>query len=233
MTLARLSVIIPAWREADGIAAAVEAAARVGDEVIVADGGSPDGTARLAAAAGARVVQAEKGRGAQLAAGARAATGDVLLFLHADARLPPEARQALDDALRDEQVAGGNFFLRFEPETRAARLFTWANHVRRRWLAIYYGDSAIFVRRSVYDALGGFEPLPIFEDYELVRRLERHHRTAYLADVVVRASARRFEGAPLTTLGLWSILQVLYSSGVSAHALAGLYRDLRPAGEVP
>jgi rSAM/selenodomain-associated transferase 2 len=218
-----ISVVIPTWCEGHEIAEAVACARRVGDEVIVADGGSPDGTARIAEEAGARVVHAPKGRGAQLDAGARAATGDVLLFLHADARLPEAAREAIIDALRSPDVQGGNFFVRFEPATRAARLFTWANHVRREWLSIYYGDSAPFVRRSVYIALGGFKPLPIFEDYELVRRLERRGLTAYVRDVEVRVSARRFQQAPLRTLGIWTMLQTLYSVGVSAHRLARFY----------
>jgi rSAM/selenodomain-associated transferase 2 len=230
MSLPLVSVVIPAWREADEIAAATRSALRIADEVVVADAGSPDGTGAIAEAAGARVVNAPKGRGAQLAAGARAARGDVLLFLHADVRLPPEARDAIARALADETVAGGNFFLRFVPETRAARLFTWANDARRRWLGIYYGDSGIFVRRSVYASLGGIRDLPIFEDYEFVRRLERSHRTAYVRDVVARASARRFERAPISTLLTWTLLQLGYSLGVSADALAKFYRDIRRAG---
>ncbi|WP_146655070.1 TIGR04283 family arsenosugar biosynthesis glycosyltransferase [Labilithrix luteola] len=225
-----LSIVIPVWCEADEIAEATASALRIADEVIVADAGSPDGTAAIAAAHGARVVNAPKGRGAQLAAGAQSASGDVLLFLHADVRLPPEARVAIESALRDAAVAGGNFFVRFEPESAAARLFTWANHVRRRWLRVYYGDSAIFVRRSAYLALGGIRDLPILEDYEFVRRLERSHRTAYLHDVVAKVSARRFERAPLMTLFVWTLLQVMYSLGVSAHSLARFYRDVRRRG---
>jgi rSAM/selenodomain-associated transferase 2 len=225
----RISVVIPAWREADEIAEAVAHARAIGDEVVVADGQSPDETAAIATRAGARVIAAAKGRGTQLADGARVASGDVLLFLHADARLPPEARRAIERALDSPEVGGGSFLLRFEPETRAARLFTWANDARRRALRIYYGDSAIFVRRSVYEELGGFRPLPIFEDYDFVRRLERQKRTVYVRDVVVRASARRFERAPVKTLLVWTVLQVLYSAGVSAHRLARLYADLRRA----
>ena len=114
------------------------------------------------------------------------------------------------------------------PGSFAAGLFTWANHARRRWLRIYYGDSAIFVRRRTYDALGGFRELPILEDYELVRRLERHGRTAYVRDVEVHVSARRFERAPLRTLALWTWIQLLYSAfGVSPARLARHYADIR------
>lgn len=222
-----LSIVIPAWQEAARIAQAVAHARAIGDEVIVADAGSPDGTAAQAAQAGARVVQAPRGRGPQMNAGARAARGDVLLFLHADATIAPNARAAIDEALRDPHVLGGNCRLMFDPPGAAARLFAWANDRRRRWLRIYYGDSALFLRREAYDRLGGFAPLPLFEDYDLVRRLERLGRTAYLRHVEVRASARRFEAAPLRTLALWTVLQALYSLGVPAGRLARLYADRR------
>ena len=226
-----LSVVIPTWREAATIARTVGLALAVGDEVIVVDAASPDDTARVAERAGARVVVTAKGRGAQLHAGACAARGDALLFLHADASLPDaaRARARIEEALADPLVVGGNFYLRFDPPSSAARLFTWANDARRRWMRVYYGDSALFVRRSTYDALGGFRPLPILEDYELVRRLERAGRTVYVRDVEVVASARRFERAPLRTLLLWSALQALYLMGVPPRRLARFYADARPA----
>lgn len=226
-----LSVIIPAWCEASTIASAVRCAAAIGDEVIVADADSPDGTAQLARAAGARVVSSMKGRGAQLHTGAMAACGETLLFLHADVALPSTARAAIHTALADPAIAGGNFYLRFVPETRAARFYSWANDARRRWLGVYYGDSALFIRRSVYESLGGFRALPIFEDYELVQRLERSHRTVYVRDVELEASARRFADAPLKTLAVWTALHSLYWLGMPAERLAGLYHDLRPAHE--
>jgi rSAM/selenodomain-associated transferase 2 len=213
--------------EAARVRGAVEGARSVANEVIVVDAGSADGTAVEAKRAGARVVQAPKGRGPQLRAGAAAAGGDVLLFLHADARLGHGARAAMDRALADPRVVGGNFRLRFVPETGWAPLFSWANDRRRTWLRIYYGDSALFVRRQAYDELGGFRPWPIMEDFDLVKRLERHGRTAYIRDVEVEASARRFQGRALRTLAVWTAVQGLYSLGVSADRLAPLYRDAR------
>ncbi len=222
-----VSVVIPTWCEADTIVGAVESARRICDEVLVADAGSSDKTAELAARAGARVVQAPKGRGPQLDAGARAARGEALLFLHADARLPAAARTAIAKALADPAVLGGNFRVRFDADGAWARFFTWANDVRRRRMRIYYGDSAIFLRRAAYDQLGGFRPLPLFEDYDLVRRLERLGRTVYVRDVTVSASARRFESAPFRTMALWAGLQLLYSLGVPAKFVARLYPDRR------
>jgi rSAM/selenodomain-associated transferase 2 len=222
-----VSVIIPTWNEAARIEEAVACARAVGDEVVVADGGSPDGTADLAARAGARVVHAPKGRGAQLHAGAVAARGDVLLFLHADTALAPEARGAVLRALEDPRVPGGNFFLRFTPETRLARVYTWLYHVRRRALRIYYGDSAMFVRREVYERLGGFKPLPLLEDYEWMRRLERHGRTAYVREVAAETSTRRFADRPARVMGEWVLIQGLYLLGVPPARLARLYADVR------
>lgn len=225
--MSTLSVVIPTWLEAGRIGALVAHARTWADEVVVADAGSPDGTADVAAAHGARVVLAPRGRGPQLRAGADAATGDVLLFLHADVEVRGDARAAIDAALADPGVVGGNFLLRFAPDGAYARVFTWCNDWRRRLLRIYYGDSGIFVRRDAYAALGGFPDLPVFEDYELVRRMERRGRTAYIRDVELHASARRFADAPLKTLAIWVGLQALYSGGVSAHRLARLYADIR------
>lgn len=223
-----ISAIIPTWCEAERIAECVRRARDVADEVLVVDAMSPDHTARLAQEAGARVLSIDcRGRGPQLHAGALAATGDVLVFLHADAELGARARDAIVRALRDPEIGGGNFYLRFWPPGRFARFCTWANHVRRRWLRIYYGDSVIFVRRRVYGSLGGFRALPILEDYELVRRLERHSKTAYVRDVEVLASTRRFAGRPFRTLLLWVLIQTLFIFGVPAERLARLYGNLR------
>ncbi len=224
----KLSVVIPAWNEAASIGAAVDSARSFADEVIVADAGSPDGTAERAAAAGAIVVVAPKGRGHQLRAGATRASGDVFLFLHADVTLPAGARRAVEQALVDTATVGGNFRLRFEPASFAARVFTAANDVRRRLFRIYYGDSAIFVRAATYTTLGGFHALPVLEDYDFVRRLERAGPTAYVRDVVAIASSRRFLDAPIRTLFVWTALQVLFSLGVSAERLARFYVDSRP-----
>ncbi len=226
-----VSVIIPTWREATEVRDAVEAARLIGDEVIVSDGGSDDATVNLARAAGARVVAAAKGRGAQLHAGALAAAGDVLLFLHADTRLPPAARRAMLEALESPSIAGGNFFLLFDDPGPLARVFTWLYDLRRRWMRIYYGDSALFVRRNVYQTLGGFRPLPILEDYELIRRLEKTNKTAYVRQIQASTSTRRFARAPMQTLLVWTVVQALYLLGVSPARLKALYSDARPDDE--
>lgn len=225
-----ISVIIPTWCERRRIAQTVRHARELGQEVIVVDAHSPDGTAQLARAAGARVVSAPKGRGRQLHAGALEASGQALLFLHADTRLsdPRAARSAIQTALSDPAIHGGNFYLLFSGADGASRLFTWANHLRRRWLRIYYGDSCIFIRRHTYFRLGGFAPHPVCEDYDLVRRLERLGPTAYIRHVSAQTSSRRYDGRVLHTLGSWVIVQGLFSLGVSPEWIARCcYRDRR------
>lgn len=223
----RLSAIIPTFQEAAPIAEAVRSCRAIADEVIVADGGSTDGTLAAATAASATVITAPRGRGPQLNAGARAATGDVLLFVHADSRLPAAARAAIQSALADPRIVGGNFKLRFVPSTPAGEFYGWANHVRRRWLRIYYGDSCLFVRRHVFDELGGYRDIPLFEDHEFVRRLERSGPTHYETNVVTETSSRRFAARPLQTLALWGALQLAYGLGVSPHRLARWYAAAR------
>lgn len=141
--MARISIIIPAWNEAPLITDAVHSAFRVADEVIVVDANSRDNTTPLAQAAGAKVLQAPKGRGRQLHAGALAATGDILLFLHADARLPPIARSAILARLADSSVIGGNFLLEFFPSSWFTRFLAPFNDLRRLVTRRYYGDSGI------------------------------------------------------------------------------------------
>lgn len=196
-------------------------------EWIVADGGSRDATIEVARAAGARIVTAPRGRGPQLNAGAAVALGEVLLFLHADTTLPPGALGAIRTAAADPALRGGNFRLRFEGQDLASRLFTVYYRAQQRWLNMYYGDSAIFVRREVFAALGGFRDDPIMEDYDFVRRLERLGRTCCLP-LVVTTSARRYRGRVVGTIATWATIVLLYKLGVPPDRLARLYA---PPGE--
>lgn len=222
-----LSVIIPAWNEAPLIRDAVASAAKFADEVIVVDGHSADGTASAARAAGARVIMSTKGRGAQLHAGALAARGDILLFLHADARLPPVARAAILRRLSAPEIIGGNFLLKFLPSSWFTRILAPFNDLRRLITRRYYGDSGIFVRREVYHRLGGFLSYPLMEDYDFSTKLQRAGRCAYIRDIWVTASDRRFRGKEIRTLLLWMSLQILYWLGVPPRVLYEAYPDAR------
>ena len=196
-------------------------------EAIFCDGGSSDNSRRIAAELGALVLEASGGRGAQLRAGAQASSGEILWFLHADAWPGKSAGRAIERAARDPQVLGGNFRLRFASRSGWARAFEIIARLQRR-VGIYYGDSGLWVRREVYDSLGGFEPWPLFEDYDFVRRLEhlaraRGARTACLRPALL-ASARRFEREPWRVLWLWLSLQHRFARGEDPRDLAREYR---------
>jgi rSAM/selenodomain-associated transferase 2 len=225
--MARISIIIPAWNEALLITDAVQSAFRVADEVIVVDANSRDNTTRLARSAGAKVLQAPKGRGRQLHAGALTASGDVLLFLHADARLPPVARQVILGRLADPSVIGGNFLLEFFPSSWFTRFLAPFNDLRRLVTRRYYGDSGIFIRREKYFDLGGFSPFPLMEDYDFSTQMEKVGKCVYIRDVLVAASARRFRGKEIRTLLLWMSLQILYWLGVPPRVIYKAYPDIR------
>ena len=220
-----LSVIIPTLNEEKVIGRTLEALSGesfTSTEVIVADGGSNDATRRIAEQSGARVVTCERGRGHQLHTGAQHATGDTLLFLHADTRCPPQTPDLLAKALSDPVVVGGNFAITFDGETRAARFMT-RFYPKLGKLGLCYGDSGIFVRTSIYHELGGFKPIPLFEDVDLVQRLRKRGRMVQIPASVV-TSSRRFEERDFVwTFARWSILQALYSLGVSPRVLSQFY----------
>lgn len=197
-------------------------------EVVVADGASADGTADLARGhtLAPRVVEVPGGRARQLNAGVAASEGEVLVFVHADSRLPTDAYRSLAGACRDGGLVGGNFTLRFEGNDRFARALAAYYRVSRR-LGIYYGDSSIFVRREVFERLGGLRELPIMDDYDFARQLERAGRTACLPGPALTSSRRwRRAGVP-RTVASWAAIQILYWAGVPAGRLAPLYRRIR------
>ncbi len=223
-----ISVIIPTLDEAARIEATIEAVAALRPhEIIVADGGSRDGTPTLAAGRPCRVVASPRGRAVQMNAGAASATGEVLLFLHADTRLPPTAFDDVVHALADPGTVGGRFDVRLDRAGAVYRLIETLMNARSRATRIATGDQAIFVRRRVFEELGGYAPIPLMEDVEFSRRLKRRGRVACLRTQVV-TSARRWEqaGPWRTILRMWW-LRALYAAGVSPHRLARAYAPIR------
>ncbi len=192
-------------------------------EWIVVDGGSDDGTPEIARTLGARTVVAERGRARQMNAGAAVATGDVVLFLHADTTLAAGALDEIRRVLRDPAVAGGNFTLRFDDPALPARVLAAIYALQQRVLGIWFGDSAIFCRRSIFERLGGFPQLPIMEDLAFVDRLRTAGRTIKLALPVI-TSARRYRGRLFATSVRWISIYSLYRLGVAPKRLAHLYR---------
>ncbi|MDR3719281.1 MAG: TIGR04283 family arsenosugar biosynthesis glycosyltransferase [Bryobacteraceae bacterium] len=223
-----ISVIIPALNERFGIAATLQAIFALDPdlEVLVVDGGSQDGTPDAAAHTGAHVLQSAPGRGVQLAKGASEARGDVLWFVHADTLPHPRALNDIEAALNDPGVAGGNFRLRFDGATLAARFLNRLQGLRA-WLGWHYGDNTIFVRSDVYRRIGGFRPYPLFEDADLVKRIRCAGQFVSLAGPVTTSSRRFEDGRFLSTGLLWIVLQTLYWCGLSPHALAHLYAPVR------
>lgn len=224
------SVIIPALNEAAEIGETLAALRSIEEsvEIIVSDGGSVDRTAEIARDLGATVVQTPRGRGRQLRAGADIATGDVLWFLHADSIPPVGALVEIRRAFQDKTVVAGNFALRFDGDGRAASFMTWFYPQIRR-LGLIYGDSGIFVRREAYERSGGFQPLPLFEDLDLIGRLKKEGRLVHLQPELI-TSSRRFEGRPFLPVFIrWISFQCLYWLGVSPDRLAKVYHPTEPA----
>lgn len=226
----RVSIVVPILDEAAALPGLLDrlAGLRGDPDVIVVDGGSTDGGIEIVAGhpLGARIVKAPRGRAVQCNAGAAAASGEVLLFLHADTTLPPDAIGAITSACADARVVGGNFALRFDGGDLFSRVLTAYYAVQRRWGG-YYGDSAIWVRRSIFERMGGFHPMPIMEDHELVRRLRRAGRDVCLPGPAI-TSARRWQTLGLAkTLFSWSVIRWLYLAGVSPERLARMYPAAR------
>ncbi|HUQ75115.1 MAG TPA: TIGR04283 family arsenosugar biosynthesis glycosyltransferase [Burkholderiales bacterium] len=221
----RLSIIVPALNEAQGIRAALGALSALrarGHEVILVDGGSDDGTADLAVPFCDGVLRSERGRAKQMNAGASAAQGEALLFLHADTRLPPNADQAVFNAL--ERSSWGRFDVSIDARHPLLPLVACAMNLRSRLTGIATGDQAIFVRR---DAFAGFPEIPLMEDVAFSAAMKRRGRPACLRAQVV-TSGRRWErdGVVRTIVLMWR-LRLLYALGASPHRLARHYAEHR------
>ena len=227
-----ISAVIPTLNEEAEIPATIRALLAQADdlEVVVADGGSSDATVEIAARLGAVIVHAERGRGRQMHAGALAARGDILWFVHADTRVCADATRQLMAALESPGMVGGNFTLAFAGRTLGARLLT-ASQPLMKALRVYYGDSTIFLRRVDYLALGGFRPYPLFEDADLIGRMRTAGAFRSLPGQVT-TSSRRFEGRSfLLTCLQWTTMQLLYWLGVPAETLGQFYAPIRRKNE--
>ncbi len=221
----RLSVVIPTLNEACQIKQNVQHALLLRPlEVIVSDGQSEDGTADVARSAGASVLLSQRGRGSQLNAGARAASGDVLLFLHADCWLEPDAARQIELALANPNTVAGAFRQRINHPGRLFRWLEWGNAARVRWWKLPYGDQGIFLRREVFVAVGGFAEVRLMEDVLLMRELHRRHSRIELLDGPLHVDARRWlsHGVVRQTVRNWLLLAGL-GLGISPELLAKFY----------
>jgi len=223
----KLSIVVPLLNEAQELPRLLERLsllARHGSEVIIADGGSDDGSADIAEHAGFIVVRSAKGRARQMNAGAAQARGEVLLFLHADTQLPDEAPMWIEHALADNSAAWGRFDVRISGRHFMLKVVSRLMNLRSRLTGIATGDQAMFLTRAAFDAVGGFPDQPLMEDIELSGRLLALGRPACISRCVI-TSGRRWE-----TKGVWRTILLMwrlrwdYWRGVPARQLAEAYR---------
>ena len=230
----RISVIIPTLDEERTIMTLLAHTVSLGfDELIVVDGGSLDQTRQLvesykpsthlAAQSPVRLMTAPCGRARQMNEGAKASRGEILLFLHADTQLPDGAKTMIETALDDQQMVGGRFDVRFDRPsmwgTVISRMMNW----RSRMSGIATGDQALFVRRPIFEQIGGFADIPLMEDIDFSRRLKRKGASAALTETVTTSFRRWERHGPLRTILLMWALRFLYWIGVSPHRLTKLY----------
>lgn len=225
-----LSIIVPVLNEAAGVACALHALAtlrRRGAEVIVVDGGSEDDTRARATPHADHILTAAPGRAAQMNAGAQAARADVLLFLHADTRLPADADTHIQRALAGSGYEWGRFDVRIAGTSRWLPVIAWLMNRRSAVTGIATGDQAMFTTRHAFDRVGGFPRQALMEDIALSRRLKRLSRPACL-QARVTTSGRRWDGngALRTVVLMWG-LRLAYYGGVSPARLAHWYRHAR------
>ena len=221
-----ISIVVPVLDEARNLERLLPALRDLAPdaEVVIVDGGSRDDTESvLARWPRARIISSPRGRAMQMNAGAARSAGDVILFLHADTRLPAAFTDAIERALDDQRVVGGRFDVAFDNPAWPFRMIAAMMNLRSRLSGIFTGDQAIFVRRAAFEALGGYPEIPLMEDIALTRRLRRLGRVACLRRRVT-TSARKWERDGIArTVGLMWMLRFLYFCGVSPERLHRWY----------
>jgi rSAM/selenodomain-associated transferase 2 len=233
-----ISVIIPTLNEELTIMATLAHTAALGfDELIVVDGGSLDQTPVLVesyrrrtqsqAQSPVRLVTAPRGRARQMNEGAKASGGEILLFLHADTQLPGDAKTMIDTTLADQRMVGGRFDVRFDRPSTWGSIISRMMNWRSRLSGIATGDQALFVRRPIFEQMGGFADMPLMEDIDFSRRLKQKGATAALTATVTTSFRRWERHGPLRTLFLMWVLRFLYWIGVRPSHLVDWYKAVR------
>lgn len=228
MTSTKISIIIPVLNEASTIEQTWESLENASNvEVIVVDGGSQDETVAITRSLGIKVLSSPPGRACQMNAGAASATGDILLFLHADTLLPAWFDDMVRKVISQPGIIAGAFELGIDAEQRSLRLVEKMVNWRSRYLQMPYGDQAIFLKTTVFRDIGGFPDLPIMEDFEFVRRLKRLGRIEIVPASVLTSGRRWLKLGVLKTTLINQLIIILYLLKVSPAKLARWYRKQR------
>ncbi|MEH1829460.1 MAG: TIGR04283 family arsenosugar biosynthesis glycosyltransferase [Nostoc sp.] len=222
---AKISIIIPAINEAGNIKKAIATTqGSINIEVIVVDGGSSDDTVAIAQSLNVKVISSSPSRAVQMNAGAVAASGEILLFLHADTRLPTGFDEMIRTALQQPGTVAGAFKLRIDASLLSLRWVEWGVNVRSHFYQMPYGDQAIFLTKEVFQQIGSFPELPIMEDFELMRRLKRIGRIVIIPTPVVTSARRWLQKGVLKTTLLNQIVITAYLLGISPERIRRWYR---------
>ncbi|MDQ6971916.1 MAG: TIGR04283 family arsenosugar biosynthesis glycosyltransferase [Mariprofundaceae bacterium] len=223
-----IAVVVPVLNEAEALPD-LQGSLRAcrADKLVFVDGGSDDGSLDILRASGVCYTSSKPGRAAQMNAGAKVCKSDILLFLHADTFITSSHIENVRQFMQASSVVGGRFDLRLSGKHSGLRVIEWFINQRSRLSGISTGDQAQFVRRDVFEAMGGFSDIPLMEDVDFSRRLKRQGKQACLRQTVL-SSSRRWEqhGLVRTVLLMWR-MRLLYWLGVDAARLAGMYRQAR------
>ena len=220
-----ISIIIPTRNEADSIGRLLpELLAVPGVELLVVDGGSTDNTVDIAKSLGAQVLSSPPGKAKQMNAGAEAAHGNILLFLHCDTKLAPGFVVQIEAALNQPEISAGAFQLSIDSKGFGLRVIEWLVNFRSKILQMPYGDQGIFVTTDMFFSVGAFPPQPIMEDFEFIRKLRKRGKIKILP-LHATTSSRRWERLGiLKTTAINQAIIIGYLFGVSPEKLAGWYR---------
>ncbi len=223
-----ISVIIPTLNEEQELSQTLVQLSGVEKlEIIVVDGGSDDGTVEMAITHGAQILSSPKGRGVQLNRGVKASSGKILLFLHADTRLPDKFADLIHKTLNRENYSAGAFSLQIDSPRMSLAIIAYCANMRSKFLQMPYGDQGIFISRNMYDRIGGFEESEIMEDFIFVRNIKKYGRI-YILDEAAVTSDRRWQNIGVIRTTLINQLIVLgYSFGIQPSILAGWYQRLK------
>jgi rSAM/selenodomain-associated transferase 2 len=223
-----ISIIVPVLNEEKTIERTLRMLSNLNrdKEIIVVDGGSSDNTVKVASSY-AKTFESPRGRALQMNLGAQKSTGEILWFVHSDSILEEDSLIRIQEAIEEGYVGGGFSLYFYDLDTKFMKFVSWSSNLRGKYLGLYFGDQGIFVRKDIFNKIGGYPEIPIMEDWELSLRLKKIGLMKML-NTRIGTSARRFKsGGAFKTLMLMHKIKILYSLGVSPDILAKMYREAR------